>query len=249
MKRLITGLTLASVVLAAGIYEANARPPYAAKEQKPCGYCHVNPAGGGPRNFRGQFYGANGLSFELFNEDREAALAHVVSGSNGDDSIAKGAYIASVTAPADRAITGRTNMSPVLVVFLNNTADDATKTAVKTLGKISDAYGRGLAVVGVIEGDRETALKLTSDLGNVIRILPDVEGAAMKKYKGQMGFDMALVPKFDQNDTPPIGYYQGFSKQTIEKIIDSLGNQGVSGKTVDTADISPKPLRGAKLGG
>jgi hypothetical protein len=43
---------------------ATALPAYAQKEGKPCGYCHVNPAGGGDRNARGKQYEANGHTFK-----------------------------------------------------------------------------------------------------------------------------------------------------------------------------------------
>ena len=43
---------------------ANALPAYAQKEGKPCGFCHVNPAGGGERNAKGKQYEANGHSFK-----------------------------------------------------------------------------------------------------------------------------------------------------------------------------------------
>jgi len=43
---------------------AQAKPEYAAKEGKPCGYCHKNPAGGGDRNATGQKYEANGHTFK-----------------------------------------------------------------------------------------------------------------------------------------------------------------------------------------
>jgi len=43
---------------------ASALPAYAQKEGKPCGYCHVNPAGGGARNAKGKQYEANGHSFK-----------------------------------------------------------------------------------------------------------------------------------------------------------------------------------------
>jgi hypothetical protein len=42
---------------------AHALPKYAAKEKKPCAYCHVRPNGGGPRNAAGIWYGAHGHSF------------------------------------------------------------------------------------------------------------------------------------------------------------------------------------------
>jgi hypothetical protein len=42
---------------------AKALPAYASKEGKPCGYCHVNAAGGGPRTDKGKEYQANGHKF------------------------------------------------------------------------------------------------------------------------------------------------------------------------------------------
>jgi mono/diheme cytochrome c family protein len=39
---------------------AVALPAYAAATGKPCGACHQNPAGGGPRNAFGEAFAANG---------------------------------------------------------------------------------------------------------------------------------------------------------------------------------------------
>jgi hypothetical protein len=69
-KTIIFGVT----ALAIGVFgaaalvvaprSAEAKPEYAAKEGKPCGYCHVNPAGGGARNAMGKKYEANGHTFK-----------------------------------------------------------------------------------------------------------------------------------------------------------------------------------------
>jgi hypothetical protein len=63
-----TGALVAGIITAAALIaapqQAQAKPEYAAKEGKPCGYCHVNPAGGGPRNARGKQYQANGHKFK-----------------------------------------------------------------------------------------------------------------------------------------------------------------------------------------
>ncbi len=68
-KSIIIG---ASAVLAVGVMfaalvavprSATALPAYTQKEGKPCGYCHVNPAGAGPRNAKGKEYEANGHKF------------------------------------------------------------------------------------------------------------------------------------------------------------------------------------------
>jgi hypothetical protein len=69
-KTIIIGgsAALAAAVLFAGLAvaprSASALPAYSQKEGKACGYCHTNPAGGGPRNARGQQYEAGGHSFK-----------------------------------------------------------------------------------------------------------------------------------------------------------------------------------------
>jgi len=45
-----------------------ARPEYARKENKMCGYCHVNPNGGGSRNPRGVFYAMHNHTFDGYDE-------------------------------------------------------------------------------------------------------------------------------------------------------------------------------------
>jgi hypothetical protein len=57
----ILPLLLALVVPTAGVAEA--RPEFARREAKACGYCHVNPRGGGPRNQTGILYARNEFSF------------------------------------------------------------------------------------------------------------------------------------------------------------------------------------------
>ncbi len=54
---------VAAAVLGIGSDQAAARPEYAQKEGKACGYCHVSPAGGGALNSRGQKYQKNGHKF------------------------------------------------------------------------------------------------------------------------------------------------------------------------------------------
>ena len=66
-------IATALVLVALIPVNATAMPKFAALENKECIYCHVDPAGGGARNFRGKYYEAHGFSFEGF--DEEAALA------------------------------------------------------------------------------------------------------------------------------------------------------------------------------
>ncbi len=66
MKAIISAALSLTFVLAAAASQA--RPEYARREMKPCGYCHVNNRGGGPRNARGMYYQAHNLSFEGYKE-------------------------------------------------------------------------------------------------------------------------------------------------------------------------------------
>jgi len=58
------GIVVASAGLVVAPKHAAATAAYAAKEAKPCGYCHVNPAGGGPETDKGKEYKANGHKFK-----------------------------------------------------------------------------------------------------------------------------------------------------------------------------------------
>ncbi len=60
MRRLV--MPLACLLLLAST-PATALPAFAAREGEACGFCHLSPAGGGPRNAAGQRYEANGFTF------------------------------------------------------------------------------------------------------------------------------------------------------------------------------------------
>jgi len=56
-------LLVAAAVLARWIPPATARPEFARREGKACGFCHINPRGGGPRNETGRTYAKNEFHF------------------------------------------------------------------------------------------------------------------------------------------------------------------------------------------
>jgi hypothetical protein len=64
LAALVTGIFVATAALVFAPRSAEAKPEYAAKEGKPCGYCHTNPGGGGDRNAMGKKYEANGHTFK-----------------------------------------------------------------------------------------------------------------------------------------------------------------------------------------
>jgi len=129
-KSLILGAVFALSIAGA----ANAKPKFAEKEKVSCVYCHEKP--GGPRNFRGMYYGANSLSFEKFDEQFEAKAAGVKPGSMGADANPTVRTYPNVSVPAALRFSvkdidgkpvnlGRYNGNVVLVVnvasFCGNT--------------------------------------------------------------------------------------------------------------------------------
>src|SRR5436853_125311 len=67
MKLIVhAGLTLAGLSLLATASQA--KPEYARKENKACGYCHVKSDGGGPRNARGVYYAMHNHTFAGYDE-------------------------------------------------------------------------------------------------------------------------------------------------------------------------------------
>ncbi len=56
----VAALTVCGALMIVAPKPAAALPAYAAATGKPCGACHVNPAGGGPRNAYGEAFAANG---------------------------------------------------------------------------------------------------------------------------------------------------------------------------------------------
>jgi tetratricopeptide (TPR) repeat protein len=74
--------------LAAGLFvtagAAQAFPAFTDKEGKPCGYCHINAKGSGPRNYRGTFYKEHNNSFAKFDDAAEAKKAGVEVGPDPD---------------------------------------------------------------------------------------------------------------------------------------------------------------------
>ncbi|MBI1333538.1 MAG: hypothetical protein JST12_09870 [Armatimonadetes bacterium] len=82
MKSLIVAICI-TAAFAVSTIQVEARPAYAKKEKKNCSYCHAVDRGGGPRGFRGMYYGAHKLSFKGFDEKKEAAKAGVKASATG----------------------------------------------------------------------------------------------------------------------------------------------------------------------
>ncbi len=56
-------LLVPALLLAPDARKAEARPQFARREGKACGYCHINPRGGGARNQTGLLYARHEFSF------------------------------------------------------------------------------------------------------------------------------------------------------------------------------------------
>jgi hypothetical protein len=57
-------ILIAGAVITVSPRQAQAWPKYAKQTKLPCGKCHVNPAGGGPRNDFGNAFEANGFKLK-----------------------------------------------------------------------------------------------------------------------------------------------------------------------------------------
>jgi hypothetical protein len=228
----------ASLLLATSAFLAEARPIYARRENQPCGYCHVSAAGGGERGFRGQFYGANGLTFSHFLEKREAAIAEVSPNAVGRNSIPAKSYNGNVSGPAPQQIQLASLRGPVLIIFLDK-ADDAQKLAAKQLATIAKAVGTR-AMVAVVSGDGD-ALELTDKLGGELRVYADSARATAKKFKAEREFDMVLIAKMGA----PIATVGGYSKEGLTQILSELKEKGgVDAGNVDLSGAPDKVVRG-----
>lgn len=243
MNKLYFVSFLTGIVLIAGIFSAEARPEYAQKEGKQCGYCHLNPGGGGTRGFRGQFYGANNLSFAKYDEERESTIAGVSANADSADTRTKVAYVGNISGPASKQIQLAALRGPVLVAFFDASSSDA-KLAAKELKKIAIAYGRKVTVMGAFVGDADKALTLTKDLGSQIRVMPDADGAAAKKFKVTQGLDLVVVSKMG-DDSKMIS---GFSKGNLTTAIAQIGTFGVEAPDVDLSDAPATEAHGGKIG-
>jgi hypothetical protein len=58
--RLSVPVLLCAALVVASSVPTQARPAYALRTGLPCGQCHINPAGGGPRTAFGKAFAANG---------------------------------------------------------------------------------------------------------------------------------------------------------------------------------------------
>lgn len=239
MNKFVATAYLGLVVTASGVFIAEARPAYAQKEAKQCNYCHLS-GNGGARNFRGQFYGGNNLNFDRFDETREALLAGVSKDATGADARAKIAYVGNISGAADKQIQLASLRGPVVVIACDK-ATDASKELMKQVYKLETAYGRNVTFIGIAKTDIVGALKLTDELGSTIRVLPDTESVAAKKFSLAAGWDFAVVAKMGD----PLKTYQGISKTNVEDAIKVLAEKAeVEAPTFDATKLPEKPTRG-----
>ncbi len=93
-----TAITAAAVLVLGGqVTTSLATPAFAAREHKPCLYCHIVP--GGPRNYRGLYYASHGFSFKDFDNVAEAKLAGAPPDAMGAAAQATNPDYPNVTVP------------------------------------------------------------------------------------------------------------------------------------------------------
>jgi opacity protein-like surface antigen len=81
-KKILFGVLGATGIILGTFSNAEAKPPFAAKEGVKCSYCHA-PAPP-TRNYRGKYYGMHNLSFAGFDDAAEAKKAGVAIGAEAE---------------------------------------------------------------------------------------------------------------------------------------------------------------------
>jgi hypothetical protein len=200
--RLIVGtvLTLGGIALLAPASQA--KPEYAMREKKACGYCHVNPAGGGARNPRGVYYKMHNLTFKDYDEEKVMGTAGQAPKKSGPPAF-KSAWRMDLPKEARRiAVMDLTDdKKPRLIVLgKGNTATiyKTSPTAIEKeaevdLGKnavqfVAGHFAKGkpgvIAAPGVIiynEGGQYVR-KETADLGEITGSVRYVDGTEQIFY-------------------------------------------------------------------
>jgi glutathione peroxidase len=158
MSRMVLKALVAAAVIAVTAFAApaNAKPAFAKKENKACNYCHVTP--GGPRNFRGMYYGTHNLSFADFDNVFEAKAAGVAPDAVGGDAVPTVASYPTVkVAPALNFVMKDIDGNPVnlgryqgKVVMVVNVASFCGNTPqYASLQALYDKYkSKGLVILG-----------------------------------------------------------------------------------------------------
>lgn len=241
MLNRVAFVILSAAAIVSGTFSAEARPQYARREGVNCGYCHLSASGGGERGFRGMFYGANGLSFDGFEELRESMLAGVEKNAMAGSTMPKFSYCGSIAGPGAPQIQLMALSVPVVVVWLDAATIEAKAFAAK-LSSLKKAFGRNAGVLGVARSDSMAALKLTSDLGNPFRVLPDPNGTSIKKFAPTAALDFALVSRGGKL----VKLWQGYGASNLSELNAELANMQLAAR-IDAAGAPSSPVRGAKL--
>lgn len=187
------------------------------------------------------FYGANGLSFDDFDEKREALIAGLSPNAEGKNTLPVVSYSGNIAGPAAQQIQVASLRGPVILLFLDK-ADEQSKAAVKAIAALAKAYGTRTTILGVAKTD--DPLKLTNELGGLIRVYPDADGAAIKKFAAGQALDFAVVAKLGD----PVKTFAGFSRSNLEEAMKLIATtQSIAAPTFDLSTVSEKVVRGGKL--
>jgi hypothetical protein len=135
---------LGATVLVLATSAAYAKPPFAQKEGVKCTYCHTTPP---QRNYRGNFYHDNGLSFAGFDDAAEAKKAGVEIGPEADSK--PKSWTPPAKAEPEKPAEGTKPAGPS-VADLKKKADAAAAAAKKAPkdAKAKTAYAAALAALG-----------------------------------------------------------------------------------------------------
>ena len=190
-----TGLLVAAVLLAPTPTPTSATPKFARNEGVSCAYCHVNPRGGGKRNYRGAYYQKNKLSFAGFDDKDEAKKA-------GED----------IAPDADK--TPKSLTPPVMSVADAKAKVVTTEAAYKKAPKdvdVKKAYVDALADLGhaTMLDQGITAPKRFTDALKIVNQTLKLDSSNKQAKEDKAACETALKTEKDRKGTTPSGMPAG----------------------------------------
>jgi hypothetical protein len=188
---LLSGILLISVVVDTG-----ARPEFAARENKECAFCHLDPAGGGPRNPIGQIFEDNYFEFpEDF--DPEAVMQQVEE--------------------VEKRLTTAVNMQ---VAYIKTTEVDLEERAVANCDSCHSSVDSFFMMRGELTVNAHVSNKLqltaSNNMGAILDMFATVNAVPGRLYVkvGQFQIPFTIKQK-DHNMLVRQGYNLGSNKRDV----------------------------------
>lgn len=203
-SRLIFGIAILSLFVLS-VNSAEARPEFAAELDKDCTFCHIDPAGGGPRNRIGEIFEENYFEFpEDFDMD-------------------------AVTEEAKEVVKQLTTSLELQTAFINTMHPDTSEGAVANCNACHTSVDRFLLMQAEAtfnaQASERIMLTFSNNLGTTLNAFATVDAIPKHLYfrVGQFRLPFGIKQK-DHNILVREGYNLGSNKRDVG--LEMGGNAG-----------------------